>query len=149
MASGPFTLAQLAQAVGMSVDDVRFYRDCGLLQPPRRRPSRSGDVVFQAEHVERLRFIQRAVAHGFFLDDIERFVDQTTSVTCNDVYRIAVRRLAEYRIARSSGHPTVVALEKLIASCGGTGDRKDCQILASLAKSEPEEEAAVARQAAD
>ncbi len=138
MASGLFTLAQLARAVGMSVDDVRFYRECGLLQPPRRQRRRTDDLAFQAEHVERLRFIQRAIAHGFFLEDIERFVDETAPVTCNDVYRISVDRLAEYRKARSSGHPMVIALEKLVASCGRVGGRRDCQILTSLAESQAE-----------
>ena len=138
MASGPFTLAQVAQAAGMSVDDVRFYRDSGLLPPPRRQRTRTDDFGFQTEHVERLRFIQRAIAHGFFLEDIAHFVDETSLVTCNDVCRITLRRLAEYRKARSSEHPTVITLEKLIASCGGAGSRRDCQILATLSKREPE-----------
>jgi DNA-binding transcriptional MerR regulator len=140
MASGPFTLAQLAQAVGMSVDDVQFYRHVGLLPPPRRQRTRTDDVGFHAEHVDRLRFIQRAIAFGFFLEDIQRFLDETSLVTCNDVYHIALHRLEEYRRARSSGHPTVVALERLIASCAGKGSRKDCQILATLSKREPEDE---------
>jgi DNA-binding transcriptional MerR regulator len=123
----------------MSVNDVRFYRECGLLQPPRRQRGRTDDLAFQVEHMERLRFIQRALTHGFFLEDIERFVDEANLVTCNDVLRIAVHRLAEYRIARSSGHPKVIALEKLIASCGGIGARRDCQILATLAKDEPDQ----------
>ena len=65
MSSGPFTVAELARAVGMSVDEVRAYRAGGLLQAPRRRRSRSGDLAFHAEHVDRLRFIQRALAYGF------------------------------------------------------------------------------------
>jgi len=138
MGSDLFTLAQLARAAGMSVDDVQFYRDCGLLQPPRRQRRRTDELAFHVEHVERLRFIQRAIAHGFLLEDVERFVDETALVTCNDIYRISADRLAEYRIARSTGHPIVVALEKLVASCGRVGGRKDCQIVASLAKSEPE-----------
>ena len=137
MASGPFTLVELARAVGMSVDDVRFYGECGLLQPPRRQDGGTDDLAFQTDHVERLRFIQRAIAHGLFLEDIERFVDETNLVNCKDVRRIAVHRLAEYRIARSSENPTVIALEKLIASCGGIGARTDCPILATLAKDEP------------
>jgi hypothetical protein len=47
MALQPFTLAQLARAVGMSVEDVRFYRDSGLLPPPKRRRTRTDDFSFQ------------------------------------------------------------------------------------------------------
>src|SRR3954466_6470298 len=55
MASGPFTVAQLARAAGVGTKEVRFYRECGLLQLPRRRRRRGGDTAFNFEHVERLR----------------------------------------------------------------------------------------------
>jgi DNA-binding transcriptional MerR regulator len=42
-----FTLAQLARAVGMSVEDVRFYRDSGLLPAPKRQRTRTDDFSFQ------------------------------------------------------------------------------------------------------
>jgi len=71
-----FTLAQLARAVGMSVEDVRFYRDSGLLPPPKRQRTRNDDFSFQVKHVERLRFIQRALAYGFTLENIASFVDE-------------------------------------------------------------------------
>jgi DNA-binding transcriptional MerR regulator len=126
-----FTLAQLARAVGMSVEDVRFYRDSGLLPPPKRQRTRTDDFSFQVEHVERLRFIQRALAHGFTLEDIARFVDEHGLVTCNDVYRISLRRLEELR---HTGDAKAANLKKLIASCSGKGGRKDCEILAALSE---------------
>jgi MerR family mercuric resistance operon transcriptional regulator len=76
MALHSFTLAQLARALGMSVEDVRFYRDGGLLPPPKRQRTRTGDFSFQVEHLERLRFIQRALAYGFTLENIASFVDE-------------------------------------------------------------------------
>src|SRR5690349_22763696 len=129
MALQPFTLAQLARAVGMSVEDVRFYRDSGLLPPPKRLRRRTDAFSFQVEHLERLRFIQRALAHGFTLENIARFVDEHGLVTCNDVYRISLRRFEELR---HSGDAKAAALKKLIASCPGKGGRKDCKILAAL-----------------
>src|ERR1700753_437115 len=97
MASGPFTLAQLARAVGMSIEDVEFYWDRGLLQPARRRPGRSDDSGYHQEHVDRLHFIKRALEYGFSLEVISKLVDDTAMVTCNDVYGLATRHLEELR----------------------------------------------------
>jgi DNA-binding transcriptional MerR regulator len=55
------TLEQLAGAVGMTTRNVRAYQTRGLLQPPRRVGRSS---VYGAEHVERLRQVQRARARG-------------------------------------------------------------------------------------
>jgi len=117
----------------MSVEDVRLYRDHRLLQPPRRQRGRTDDFAYRQEHVDRLRFIGRARSHGFSLEAIAELVDAEALQTCNDVYRFATRQLE--RLQRNSGpeDSTVVALEKLIATCRGSGARRDCQILAGLA----------------
>jgi DNA-binding transcriptional MerR regulator len=133
MASGPFTLAQLARAAGMSIDDVRFYRDRGLLQPPRRKRSRTDDLAYQQEHVDRLRFIGRALGYGLSFDAIAQLVDNGTLLTCNDVYRLSVRQLEELRRKNGPQDAAAEAFEKLIATCRRTGGRRDCQILAGLA----------------
>jgi DNA-binding transcriptional MerR regulator len=134
MASEAFTLAQLARAVGMSVDQVRFYKDRGLLPPPRRRRSRSDDHGFLEEHLDRLRFIQRAIAYGYSVENIAEFVNEQGLVTCNDVYRISLARLDELRSAFGSKDPMVKTLEKLIGSCSTKGGRNDCEILIALEK---------------
>jgi DNA-binding transcriptional MerR regulator len=113
----------------MSVDHVRLYRESGLLQPPRRQRGRSDYFAFQAEHVERLRFIKRALRHGFLVEDIAKMVDDAT--TCSDVHRVCVHRLAELRRDGDS-NAAAVALGKLIALCVGVGSRKDCKVLDAL-----------------
>lgn len=137
MASGPsFTLPQLARALGISPDEVRLYRTSGLLQPPRRRRSRTDDLAFGTEHVERLHFIRQALSYGFLLEDIAKMVGEIGLMTCNDVYRLSVRRLEELRRDRGCNDATVIALGKLIATCAGRGRRTDCQILTTLAKAD-------------
>ena len=116
---GPFTLAQLARAVGMSVDDVRFYRDSGLLPPPRRTRSRTDDSAFGAVHVERLRLIKRAVGYGFSVEDIGKMVGDTGLTTCNDVYRIAAQRLEQLRCDRDNVRAS--SLKALIGTCAQRG----------------------------
>jgi DNA-binding transcriptional MerR regulator len=117
----------------MSIDDVRFYRDRGLLQPPKRRRSRTDDFAYQQEHVARLRFIGRALGYGLSLDAIAQLVDDGRLLTCNDVYRLSVRQLEELRRKNGPQDAAAAAFEKLIASCRRIGGRRDCQILAGLA----------------
>ena len=136
MASGPFTLAEIARHVGVSVEEVRFYVEYGLRPPPPPRRSRSEPAAFQAEHVERLTFIRRALAYGLNRDDIAKFIYGGLT-TCDDVYRVSAHRLNKLRRARGPTDSAVNALEGLIATCGRTGGRKDCQILAVLSKDGP------------
>jgi DNA-binding transcriptional MerR regulator len=117
----------------MSIDDVRFYRDRRLLQPPRRHRGRSDDFAYRQEHVDRLRFIARARRHGLSLDAIAQLVDAEALPTCSDVYRFSIRQLEELKRKTGSKDSTVVALEKLIAECRRTGLRKECRILSGLA----------------
>jgi DNA-binding transcriptional MerR regulator len=118
----------------MTLVDVRFYRDCGLLQPPRRQRSRSDDKAFQDEHLERLRFIRRALACGFGLEDIARFVDPLGLVTCNDVKVIASRRLQDLRRAGAAESDPASCLSRLVETCAGVGPGRDCSILQGLAR---------------
>lgn len=136
MASGPFTLAQLARAAGIRIEDARFYRDRGLLQPPRRQRSRTDDFAFQAEHLERLEFIRRALEHGLTIEDIAQLVDPYALTTCGDVCAVASRRLEQMRQAGAADTPAAVALAKLRDGCAMVGSRKDCTILATLEKNQ-------------
>ena len=132
MASGPFTLAQLAQAAGMRLDDVMSYWDRGLLQPARRRRGRSGDFAYHQEHLERLCLIGRALDYGFSLDAIAQFADPHGLLTCKDVFGIGTRELEELRRRLGPGAPVAAALESLLATCPKVGGRNDCPILAAL-----------------
>src|ERR1700741_1654735 len=88
MAKPPFTLAQLADAVGMPIADVEAYLDYGLLAPPRRF-GRRGHTAFHKEHVQRLIVILRSLELGFSLEDIGRIVDQSILLACRDMYDLA------------------------------------------------------------
>ena len=81
----------------MSIEDVRAYRDQGLLQRARRQRSRTDDFAFQAEHLERLQFIKRALEYGLTVTDIARIVDPAALVTCGDVYAVTAQRLEQIR----------------------------------------------------
>jgi DNA-binding transcriptional MerR regulator len=132
MESGPFTLAQLVRITGIGAREIRLYAERRLLQAPRRRRSRSGDVAFHREHVDRLRFIQRALAVGYSLEDIGRLVDPHALVTCRDVYETTAQRA---RAQQADDPRSAAALEELMGSCPRVGGRTACPILATLASS--------------
>ena len=134
MASGPFTLAQLAQVVGMKFEDVEFYWECGLLQPARRGGGRPGDPGYHQEHVDRLRFIGRALDHGFSLDAIGQLVDLYALRTCGDIYRIGTRELEALRQRLGADSQKVTALESLLAKCSKVGGRQECPVLTAFAE---------------
>ena len=133
MASGPFTLARLAQLVGMDESDVQFCVESGLLQPPRRQRGRPKRVAFHDEHLERMQFIKRALGCGFTYEDIERLVDPLSLVTCGDISQITAKRLDAMRAEGKAKTREAICLAELYASCSGLGSRKDCRILEGLA----------------
>ena len=120
----------------MSIDDARFYRERGLLQPPRRQRSRTDDFAFQAEHVERLQFIKRALEHGLTVEDIAQLVDPYALTTCGDVSALADKRLEQMRQSGAADTPAAFALTKLREGCATVGSRKDCAMLATLRKNQ-------------
>ena len=61
-------IAELARAVQVSTDTVRYYERIGLLPPPRR--TAGGYRDYDAGAVDRLRFIQGAQRLGLHLVDI-------------------------------------------------------------------------------
>jgi DNA-binding transcriptional MerR regulator len=140
MSAGPFTLRQLADALGVDANTVRVLLRCGLLQRPRRRLGRSDDVAFHQEHAERLRFIKQTLGVGFHLDDIARLVDPAGLITCGDVYALASQRLNEMRRTKEDTRSLedlirecrVRSQKGLIHPCPAKGGRKDCRILAKL-----------------
>jgi MerR family mercuric resistance operon transcriptional regulator len=126
-AIAPATIAQLSQLSGIDVDSIRNYEALGLLPKPRRRRGRSGDVAYHGEHLERLRFIRRALAHGFTLDLIGELLGAYR--TCGDVYLITQRALAAIRAAGAKPSPV---LEQLIEICPRRGPDSECPVLAEL-----------------
>ena len=70
-AAGLLTLDALAEQVGVSVRNIRFYTSRGLVPPPIRR-GRSG--YYSQDHVARLELVRELQKHGFTLSAIEGYV---------------------------------------------------------------------------
>jgi DNA-binding transcriptional MerR regulator len=138
MAGKSFSSAQLAAAVGMSVEEVDAVIDVGMLQQALRTNDFVDSPQFNAAHLKRLRIIKRAFDHGFQIDEVRRLVDRGTMITCRDVYEMAERNLPALRRQLGDDAPAVLALERLMSACTKRGGRRDCAILAAIESGNPE-----------
>ncbi|MFD0635316.1 heavy metal-responsive transcriptional regulator [Catenulispora yoronensis] len=88
-------IAELAAAVGVSPDAVRFYEREGLLAPPER--TAAGYRSYGSEAIERLRFIQGCQRLGLRLRDIGDLlaVRDTGVCPCEPAEDLLRRRIGE------------------------------------------------------
>lgn len=90
-----YLIGQLAKLAGVKSDTVRFYERKGLLARATRS---AGDYrVYDDAAVERLRFVRKAQALGFSLDEIGRILSMRGrgKETCRCVVSMAEATLAE------------------------------------------------------
>lgn len=86
---------ELAKASGLSTDTLRHYERKGVLPPVRRLSN--GYRVYPPDSVERLRLIQRALAVGFTLDELAKFLKARDrgQAPCQEVRALAAEKLTE------------------------------------------------------
>jgi DNA-binding transcriptional MerR regulator len=89
------TVAELAAAVGVPPDTVRYYERAGLLKPPRR--TTAGYRSYDDDAVDRLRFIRGAQRLGLRLADIRTLLEirDTGTCPCEPAGDLLRRRLGE------------------------------------------------------
>ena len=90
-----YRIGQVAQEAGVNVDTLRYYERLGLLKPARR--TASGYRIYDQASMERLRFIKRAQAFGFTLEEIGRLLSlrPESPRSCNRVFAMVDRKLEE------------------------------------------------------
>lgn len=125
-------IGQLARQAGVPIDTVRYYERQHLLPAPRRSPA--GYRVFDADAVRRLRFIRRAKALGFSLDEVAGLLDLSAR---RDQDMAGVRSAAAARLADVDQRLRELqrirdALAQLVDACPGHGDLAACPIMAAL-----------------
>lgn len=123
-------IGSLAKRAGVGIDTVRYYERAGLLAPSRRLAS--GYRRYTGLELARLRFIRRAQALGFTLNEVRELLALSAS---RDVAR--VKRSAQAKLV--AVEKRIAALEKvreglatLVAACPGHGRAADCPILKAL-----------------
>ena len=136
-----------ARASGVSAKMIRYYESIGLLPPAAR--SENGYRLYVAADVHTLRFIRRARALGFAVEQIARLLalwrDQSRSSA--EVKRIALAHVRALQEKIAELQAMSRTLEHLAEHCHGD-DRPECPIIDGLAQpggAAEQEEAAPAR----
>ena len=131
-----FTIGRLAEAAGVNIDTVRFYEREGLLQPAPR--SAGGYRLYGPEEAQRLRFIRRAKALGFSLEEIGELL----RLTEDGHDRGRVKAIAEHRVADLDQR--IAELQRMrgilahhAGHCSGRGAVKGCPIIQALLEESP------------
>lgn len=127
-----FTIGKVAAQAGVGIDTVRFYERGGLLKRPRR--TASGYRLYDSDDVARLRFIRRAKALGFSLDEIaELLALNDGGGQRHSVREIAERRLAELAQRIEELERVRRTLSHLVHECrSGDGPLAGCPIIQAM-----------------
>jgi DNA-binding transcriptional MerR regulator len=96
MSDGPLlSIGRLAKEARVNRETLRYYERLGLLPPDER--TRAGYRLYGARGAERLRFIKRAQAFGFSLEEIRELLSlrPESARSCDRVMAMLDRKLEE------------------------------------------------------
>src|SRR5688572_15595890 len=123
-------IGALAEQTGVHVETIRYYQRLGLVPEPAR--TRGTVRRYGSDAAARLRFIKRAQALGFALDEVKLLLQLSNGEHCRDTRLLAQRKreiveqkIADLRRMRRS-------LNDLIASCEAGGRGRGCPIIEGL-----------------
>ena len=123
-------IGTLAKRAGVGIDTVRYYERAGLLAPSRRLAS--GYRRYTALELSRLRFIRRAQALGFTLNEVRDLLALSAKRDVARVKRSAQSKLADVDRKIAALQKIREGLATLVAACPGHGRAADCPILQAL-----------------
>lgn len=131
------TIGQAAASSGVPPKTIRFYEDVGLVKPAERLANRYR--TYDEGNIQTLRFIRRARALGFSLQEIEKLLAlyRNRRRASEDVKRLALAHVAEldHKIVELTRIRDTLA--DLARRCHGD-QRPDCPILQDLERPRPQ-----------
>ena len=121
------SIGKLAQAAGVNIETIRYYQRRGLLDEPSK--PLGGYRHYLPEQVKRLRFIKRAQALGFTLDEVGMLLTLDAACACSETRALAMRKLAmiEQKMADLAAMRQV--LGELVQKCDAGDGGASCPII--------------------
>lgn len=111
----PMTIGQLAAAVDVNVETIRYYQRKGLLQVPPRPVG--GIRHYGHADAARVKFIKAAQRLGFSLEDIGQLLRLDDGMQCSAAAQLASRHLADVRVRLQNLRRIEAALAKSLKQC--------------------------------
>jgi MerR family mercuric resistance operon transcriptional regulator len=125
-----FTIGKVAAAAGVNVETIRFYHRRGLLAEPEKEPG--GFRYYGQAAIAQLRFIKRAQALGFSLDEIKGLIALNQPGSCKQTHEAAVTKLALVEARITDLTRIRRTLKQLIKECEAGNNSASCPIIESL-----------------
>ena len=125
--SDDLTIGILAKRSGVNVETIRYYQRRHLLQEPSK--PLGGYRHYSPETVKRVRFIKRAQALGFTLEEISGLLGLDERKACLETREVAVEKVAliEQKIADLSRMKK--DLSRLVRACDASSAGEPCPII--------------------
>lgn len=131
MAQAALTIGRLARNAGVNVQTIRFYQRRGLLVKPSRPPG--GVRRYAPDAAARIRFIKRAQALGFSLDEIALLLGLSDGEHCAETKALADKKLAMVEEKLSDLAAIQKVLRGLVNECSKGSRKTGCPIIDALA----------------
>lgn len=136
MAQAEMTIGNVAEAAGVGVETVRYYQRRGLVSQPGK--AAGAYRRYETGHVGRIRFIKRAQALGFSLEEVESLLALEDGTDRKSIRSIAGARLEETR-RRIAGLKRIErVLAHLLHECEAHAKAHSCPIIAAITAADPE-----------
>ena len=125
------TIAKLARAAEVGVETVRYYQRRGLMPVPRAGGAKGSASAFRHydhTHLQILRFIRRAQAAGFTLEEIRELLSLDRTRDRARIRVLAGQRLEALARQAQELEESRQALQRLLGACQGS-NRGPCPII--------------------
>jgi len=134
MTAAALTIGQLAKAAGVNIETIRYYQRRGLLNEPPK--PLGGYRRYAPEQAKRVRFIKRAQALGFTLDEIVAILTLDAACACAETQALATRKLGLIERKMADLAAIQQALESLLRQCDAEDGHASCPIIDVLERDE-------------
>ena len=125
------TIGKLADAAGVNIETIRYYQRRGLLDEPPK--PLGGHRRYAPELAKRVRFIKRAQALGFTLDEVGALLTLDAACACGETRALAVRKLGLIEQKMADLAAMRQALGGLVQQCDAGDGGANCPIIDVLA----------------
>lgn len=126
---GGLTIGKLAERAGVNVETIRYYQRRGLLDEPKK--PLEGYRHYPPDMTKRVRFIKRAQAIGFSLEEIIGLLRLDAARACAETQELATRKLTLIDQKLAELGTMRDGLAALLGRCA-TGHTRPCPMIQVL-----------------
>jgi MerR family mercuric resistance operon transcriptional regulator len=137
MTEAALTIGDIADAAGVGVETIRYYERRGLVPQPDRMAG--AYRRYGKGHVDRIRFIKRAQALGFSLEEVATLLELEDGTDRRSIRRIAGTRLEDTRRRIADLQRIEKSLAHLLRDCEAHARAARCPIIAAITDAGPDD----------